>query len=327
MLRAAQLGEKLRGVADEHDMELRRAALERVRVLSRAFDDIIPLAALREGFQFRGARVSFGSFFDGIHRPRVMHGPAALTLTTTAPKLGRDAPYEDGYDEATQSFVYHYRTARSDSRSAVRAAEADNRALSAAHQLAVPVIYFHGIAPSQYTPFAPVFITQDKPDRRVVHLEMGLPMQDVGDDGLRSDVDVRRYATREARVRLHQHHFREVVLGAYNGTCAVCSLRESALLQAAHIIEDPDPKGHATVVNGIALCAIHHLAYDRNLLGIDPTGVVHIASRLLNEIDGPMLRAGLQGFHGARLLTPRRRSERPDPARLEIRYDRFRDAS
>lgn len=308
-------------------MDLRRAALDRVRVLSRAFDGIIPLRALREGFQFGGARVSFGSFYDGIYRPRIMQGPAALTLTTTAPKLGRDAPYADGYDEVTETFVYHYRTPRSDSREALRAAEADNRALRAAYELAVPVIYFRGIAPSQYAPFAPVFIAQDRPDRRVVHLEMGLPVQDVGDEGLQSDVDVRRYATREARFRLHQHHFREVVLGAYRGKCAVCSLRESALLQAAHIIEDPDPHGHATVVNGIALCAIHHLAYDRNLLGIDPRGVVHIASRLLKEIDGPMLTAGLQDFHRARLLTPRRVSERPDPRRLEIRYERFRDAS
>ena len=49
------------------------------------------------------------------------------------------------------------------------------------------------------------------------------------------------------------------------------------------------------MVNGLALCAIHHLAYDRNLLGIDPAGVVHIARRLREEHDGPMLREGLQG--------------------------------
>ena len=79
------------------------------------------------------------------------------------------------------------------------------------------------------------------------------------------------------------------------------------------------------MTNGIALCAIHHLAYDRNLLGIAPDGVVHIASRLLDEIDGPMLRVGLQGFHRARITQPRRRQDRPDPERLEIRFDRFGD--
>ncbi|MDX6705101.1 MAG: putative restriction endonuclease [Solirubrobacteraceae bacterium] len=134
---------------------------------------------------------------------------------------------------------------------------------------------------------------------------------------------MRRYATREAIVRLHQHRFRTAVLRAYATRCAVCRLREATLLQAAHIIDDRDPRGLATVVNGISLCAIHHLAYDRNLLGIDPGGVVHIAQRLLNEIDGPMLRSGLQEFHGGVILQPRRDDERPDPVRLELRYEHF----
>jgi putative restriction endonuclease len=74
------------------------------------------------------------------------------------------------------------------------------------------------------------------------------------------------------------------------------------------------------VVNGIALCAIHHLPYDRNLLGIDPSGVVHIAGRL---VDGPMLTTGLQGFHGKLIGVPRRPADRPDPGRLQTRFDRF----
>ena len=50
---------------------------------------------------------------------------------------------------------------------------------------------------------------------------------------------------------------------------------------------------------------------------------MHIARRLLDEIDGPMLRSGLQGFHGAAILQPRRRDEQPDPERLELRYGQF----
>jgi putative restriction endonuclease len=76
-----------------------------------------------------------------------------------------------------------------------------------------------------------------------------------------------------------------------------------------------------------ALCAIHHLAYDRNLLGIDPGGVVHITRRLPDEIDGPMLRTGLQGFHGAAILLPRRDDERPDPGRLQLRFAEFNAAA
>lgn len=62
----------------------------------------------------------------------------------------------------------------------------------------------------------------------------------------------------------------------------------------------------------------------RHLLrAIDPTGVVHIAERLLREIDGPMVRTGLQGFHNARITVPRRPEDRPDPTRLEARFARF----
>ena len=77
------------------------------------------------------------------------------------------------------------------------------------------------------------------------------------------------------------------------------------------------------MVNGLALCAIHHLAYDRNLLGIDPTGVVHISERVRDETDGPMLREGIQSFHGAPILKPRRPADHPDPARLEKRFSAF----
>jgi putative restriction endonuclease len=309
---------------DDPDFDLRRAALDEVRELSRRFNDIIPIDALRTGFRFEAQRLSFGSFYTGIFRPSQFRGPAALTLTTTPPKLSGDAPYDDGYHEATGSFVYHYRSPRRPTAAARRAAETDNRALRAAHELTVPLIYFHGIAPGQYTAVAPVFVTADDPAQRVVRLEAALPVADTSAAGLVSGRDLRAYATREALIRLHQHRFRVTVLHAYRQRCAVCALREAALLQAAHIIDDRDPRGAATIANGIALCAIHHLAYDRNLMGIDPHGGVHISRRLLEEVDGPMLSTGLQGFHGSAILTPRRSADRPDPRRLEIRFEQFR---
>ena len=158
-------------------------------------------------------------------------------------------------------------------------------------------------------------------------LEPGLPVQDMQPGGLVSAHDVRAYATRDARIRLHQQRFKLDVMRAYRDRCAICSLRERALVQAAHIVPDVDPEGIAAVVNGLALCAIHHLAFDRNLLGIDPHGVVHIADRLRREVDGPMLRTGLQGFHGEAITVPRRPADRPDPLRLESRFERFLHAA
>jgi putative restriction endonuclease len=172
-----------------------------------------------------------------------------------------------------------------------------------------------------------MFVTADDRAARMVVLEPGLPVQDMQPGGLVSGPDVRAYATREARHRLHQQRFKLDVMRAYRHRCAICALRERALVQAAHIVPDSEDQAIAAVVNGLALCAIHHLAFDRNVLGIDPDGVVHIADRVLRETDGPMLRTGLQGFHGERIVVPRRPDEHPDPHRLEVRFERFSRAA
>jgi putative restriction endonuclease len=297
------------------DHALRAAAHQRARELGQRFDDLVPVDALREGFIFEGRRISFGSFFKGIHRPKEMLGPAALTLTTAARVAGKTPAYEDELDIDNRAIVYHYRSGSVD--------QPDNRALRSAFEMQVPLIYFHGVTPGQYMVVQPVFITRDDPAARTVLLEVGLPYQDLAGQGLTSTPDLRQYALREVRLRLHQQRFRRDVLHAYRHRCTICALREAALVQAAHIVEDPDPQGIAAVVNGMALCAIHHLAYDRNLLGIDPDGVVHIARRLLGERDGPMLREGLQGFHGRAINIPRHEPDRPDPERLAVRFERF----
>jgi len=292
------------------DLSLRQAAVARARELAQTYDDLVPLARLREGFGFDGERVSFGSFQKGIHRSRSQRGAAALTVTTSF----KD-PYADAFDEAGSSFMYAYRSGPVD--------QADNRALRTAFELQTPLVYFRALAPGQYLVVAPMFVTADDPAARAVVLEPGLPVQDMQPGGLVSGPDVRAYATSEARHRLHQQRFKLDVIRAYRHRCAICTLRERELVQAAHIVPDTEPEGIAAVINGLALCAIHHLAYDRNLLGIDPDGVVHIAARLLREIDGPMLRSGLQSFHGASIALPRRPEQRPDAARLQTRFDRF----
>lgn len=312
---------------DEHDRLLRLAAFDRVRELSRHHTDLVRLEVLREGFEFAGRRISFGSFYSGIYRPKELHGPAALALVTAPPRSGRPAPYEDTFDEDAGRFTYRFRDPGSASARALAQAEADNLTLIEAHRLGVPVVYFRGIAASQYTPIAPVFVTGIDMTTRTAALVVGLPIADTTSAGLVSDEIIRRYATREVAYRLHQHHFRHAVLHAYRTRCTVCALKEASLLQAAHIVEDRDPLGGATVINGLALCAIHHLAYDRNLLGIDPDGVVHMNARLLRETDGPMLTNGLQHFHGAHILQPARPEDRPDRKRLSVRFDAFRDAA
>jgi len=292
------------------DHELRVAANERARQLSQAYDDLVPVAVLREGFTFGGERVSFGSFYSGIYRAARQLGPAPLTLVTSAA-----SPYEDAFDEETRAILYAYRSGSLN--------HPDNRALDAAFEYQVPLIYFKGVEKGQYAVVQPVFVTDRDPETRMVLPEPGLPLADMTGEGLVTPKAVRTVALREVKVRLDQHRFRREVMRAYRRRCTVCTLKRPELVQAAHIVEFADPDSLSDVGNGLALCAIHHLAYDRNVMGIDPTGVVHIAKNVLEETDGPMLREGLQGFHGAAIVQPRRPADRPDPERLALRFDRF----
>jgi putative restriction endonuclease len=309
----------LDSMAVDPDLALRQAAITRAKDLSDAFDGLVPLSALRAGFEFRGRRVSYGSFYKGIHRPKEMQSPAALTLMTAAEKPGKARPYDDEIDLDGGAILYHYRAGAVE--------QPDNRALEAAHDLQCPLIYFKGLAPGQYVVIAPVFVRVNDPASRMVLLDKGLEGIDTQPGGPVSTPDMRRYALREVRVRLHQQRFRQEVLRAYRQRCTVCALKGHELVQAAHIVADPSTEGLATVANGLALCAIHHLAYDRNLLGIDPAGGVHIARRLREERDGPMLREGLQGFHGAIIRKPRLTAEHPDPERLAVRFSAFEAAA
>jgi putative restriction endonuclease len=139
--------------------------------------------------------------------------------------------------------------------------------------------------------------------------------------------DARRaYVTQQVLRRVHQARFSERVMAAYKCSCAICRLRHRELLDAAHILPDNHPRGEPVVPNGISLCKIHHAAFDRNIIGIRPDLVIEVRADVLEEIDGPMLRFGIQGCDGQTVTVPNRVSERPDSAFLEERFEMFRQA-
>jgi putative restriction endonuclease len=137
----------------------------------------------------------------------------------------------------------------------------------------------------------------------------------------------RRYALRAVKQRLHQASFREAVIAAYNGRCALSGLPESLLLDAAHIVSDSDEQfGQPVIPNGIPLSKIHHAAFDAHLIGIDPDFRLHVSERLLSQNDGPMLDA-LKHLNGGTIHLPTRAKDHPDRHRLEIRFERFKAAA
>ena len=133
----------------------------------------------------------------------------------------------------------------------------------------------------------------------------------------------RRYITAAVQHRLHQAAFRERVLNAYRVHCAMCHLKHRELLDAAHIIADADPDGLPQISNGLSLCKIHHAAYDKGILAVRPDYIIEVRQDVLSEVDGPMLKYGLQALHRSKLLLPRRLEDHPSPEALERRYQQF----
>ncbi len=186
----------------------------------------------------------------------------------------------------------------------------------------MPLILFRKEQPNFYTPIAPVYVVDDVPEGRAFLIALDESFRYMGDVRHLGE-DQRRYALRLAKQRLHQPAFRTRVLLAYATQCAVCQLKHGSLLDAAHIAPDGSEHGVPTTPNGLALCKIHHAAFDQNMLGISPDYVVHIDRELLQEVDGPMLKHGLQEMHGRTLTLPRRVQDCPDRALLDARWLSF----
>jgi putative restriction endonuclease len=292
------------------DDDVRSSLFASLDVLSAKHGPEVPYrAGLDAGFAFRGRRVPFLNYQKGIYRAAVQAGPAALSINTSY-----RSPYED--EETADGFAYAYRAGALD--------QPDNRALRAAYDLQVPLAYFIGTRPGWYRPEWPVFVTADDPGRRRVTLTPGRMVgpYDEREPLLPVDPIERRYAVRETRVRIHQARFRARVLPAYANQCTICRLKETRLLDAAHIVPDAALAGEPTVSNGLSLCSIHHRAYDEDLVGVSPDYLVQIHPRLLDEDDGPMLEL-LKDAHDATIVLPRRQTSRPDRELLAVRFARF----
>jgi putative restriction endonuclease len=262
-------------------------------------------------FDFQGRRLPLMDRQRGIRKPAAMN--AALSMRTVYTKPGDKPPYADAEGrDGLQRYKY-----RGDDPQ-----HPENRALRRAFEDGLPMIWFVGVAQAVYEPIYPVWIVADEP----AELQFALALdegQRLVTPGATLAMDMRRYVERTNKVRLHQPMFRARVLAAYETRCAVCRLRHASLLDAAHIIADGKPHGDPVVPNGLAMCKIHHAAFDSNIMGIRPDLSVHIRSDILQEVDGPMLRHGLQGMHNQQVQAPRAKAARPDEDRLEERYTEF----
>lgn len=305
--------------ASLRDVLVRNAAFAWLRSVADRHGDVVPRTVLETGFEFEGRRVP-------VVGPKGIFKPWALPEMPLSIATVPGGPYDDDLSDGTDFIQYRYRGEDPN--------HADNVGLRLAMKLQRPLIYCYRVEPGRYLVTWPVIVVGDDPGNLTFRVQVDPqplnPDKDVVDLKLATAPGAeiqRRYATVVSKMRLHQAAFRDRVLHAYENRCALCRLGHPPLLDAAHIIPDGDPGGTATVSNGLSLCKIHHAAYDKNFLGIQPDYKVVIPIKLLEEIDGPMLQHGLKEMHGRKIQVPSRRAWRPSGEALEQRFEAFRKAS
>ena len=303
--------------AEPNDFSMRMAAFEHVRRLSELH---VHLTAkeFRPGFNYKGERIPLINPQRGIFKPQQMR--YLLSIRTVFPRPGAPVWYDDQREVHRQIFegdeAVDYAFMGQDPKAV------DNQWLREAFENQIPVIYFLGVAPSCYQAIIPTYIWGWDETALKAKIIFGIPDQNEL-AAPQNDVE-RRYALRVVKARLHQGSFREAVITAYKGRCAISGLPEQRLLDAAHIISDKNETlGQPVVTNGLALSKIHHVAFDRHLIGIDPDYRLHVSERLLDQHDGPMLEA-LKQLNGEGLHLPSRQRDYPDRDRLALRFEQFK---
>ncbi len=114
---------------------------------------------------------------------------------------------------------------------------------------------------------------------------------------------------------LRARRFSENVLAAYSHRCAFCGV-QLRLLDAAHILPVAHPDSDDNVTNGVALCALHHRAYDTALATFDEHFEIRVNQDALARLGAEGRDGGFNGFQaalGPSLLLPKAQASHPSP--------------
>lgn len=142
----------------------------------------------------------------------------------------------------------------------------------------------------------------------------------VNDTQIELTTEKRRIALQTVRKKLRDSSFQNRVLTAYNYRCAMCGLQLD-LVQAAHIVPVSHEQGTDYTSNGMALCALHHYAYDRGLVFVDEEYSIELNQNKLNKLRAISRDEGLEEFTEALralILLPPAISDRPHRDYLSI---------
>lgn len=297
-------------MSETSDNTIRLSAFEWLKEQTNLYGDVLPRKILEQGFYYNNQRVTLIGP-QGIWKPKLLELPISITTII-------NGPYDDS-DEDKGIFIYKYR--------GTDPYHYANIGLRKLMNQKIPLIYFHQIDVNKYLVTWPVYlINEDRNNLSFIVAVDNMIQNDNTNANLvnENQVEYRRsYLTAQVKQRLHQRSFRERVLNAYNEQCTFCTLKHRELLDAAHIIPDNEDGGQPVILNGLSLCKIHHAAFDTNILGVSPDYNIKVRKDILEEVDGLMLKYGLQSLNNNKIILPHRKLDWPDKERLSIRYNKF----
>ena len=114
--------------------------------------------------------------------------------------------------------------------------------------------------------------------------------------------EIRRVVARAVMQPVRSWRFAQSVQRAYGYRCTACDV-QLELVEAAHIDPVENLDSSDDVSNGLALCALHHKAYDQGLLEIHADGAITIVSSKLEDLSASLRDGGIDAFRKA--LRPR----------------------
>lgn len=177
------------------------------------------------------------------------------------------------------------------------------------------------------------------PDSLLWYVQQGAPLHNAEDSAM-SAVDLTIASPEEIRafldesenenqaarrvdlvevIRLYRdYRFKPQVTRAYRHKCAMCQYALK-LVDAAHIVPVAYPGSTDEVTNGVALCRLHHGAYDNGLVGIQSDYSIVVNPDAESRLRQLRLETGIDDFKARlppRIIVPSEQEVRPDPQKL-----------
>lgn len=248
----------------------------------------------------------------GIHKPKDWDHALSIRVMLSS-------GYEDGDIEFDADGRWHFRYHQEGDASDGPEAEFTNRALLRNRDDGVPIgvmrqvsakpnVQYDVLGLGRVIGYADGFFHIVGP----VEIDDPLPVPDVVEHFDPNNIeDARRFTLAVIHRRQGQQRFRQKLLEAYDGKCAISGCDVEPLLDAAHIVPYRGPDTN-NVQNGLLLRTDLHTLFDLGLLTIAP-------ETLQVGVDASITSPEYLRFHGRKLRLPLDREKHPSTSALRFR--------